>query len=63
MEDAAPTEKTVRRFLVVEAGDVCRLGSNERLEYIGVIGASETPRRVFEVVLLSQEKQAGNAAT
>lgn len=57
LEDASPTEKTLRRFLVVEVSEVCRVKENERLEYIGAIGTGEDARTVFEVVRLPEAKE------
>lgn len=50
LEDTFPTEKTLRRFLIAEINDVCRVSGNERLEYIGAIGTGEDARTVFEIV-------------
>jgi len=55
LEDALfPTEKTLRRFLVLEPNDVCRVSENEHLDYVGTIGTGEDTRTVFEVVRLPE---------
>ena len=63
LENASPTEKTLRRLLVAEVNDVCRVNSNERLAYIGAIGSGEDARTVFEVVRLPEIKQMTSAVS
>ena len=54
LEDASPSEKTLRRFVVLEINDVYT--GNKCLDYIGAIGTEGDTRAVFEVVSLCEAK-------